>query len=953
MKKKNILKLFSIGVPFLSLVPLVASCGNTGAKDKTSDNNENSENSENNNSTSNSSYNDLSIEQLKELATDELNYLRDKKNFASLISKENDKEKLIELVQEIKEALASQPKLTGAEASANDAEFTKLVESATSTSLFDFVPTSAGFHKSKSDSLPSEVMENSSDWKLKILPEYASKVRAELTNIQYPENSKNIANERGELKIFVRFSNPNTNLEPITRHFILGGFKQGSTGEIQVDPSTPVQNELREYLSKDQLNRYKYDNDKFVELATRRDGNNWKVLRNGQLTNTTDSQVNTFNTKASEVGVSSYTDSVYKNFGVPKYGENGQVEGIVMPSNDLGNLPSWVDSYGKKNPFRATGLGRILPNQKYVDIAKQSFAISFSSYLASSNESERNQIKQLLQNKEDLNDLINELQSDEKKEFFKKRLGDGRTPGDRPDASWREKVKMEVWEELIKENGGDQEKAAVIYTKYINKYRNEMEKAVQASTLPELVKQRVISKIKSESDLDELALFGNQQSNIRGTMWIMDYEIKDGEEYPTKFYFGTNLHVADAMIPDLFTTFSIARMKNEVNPVLNKLKFVGLDDNFEQFFMNSASIKRVFDGRDYLTKKPADFLANSQKETYKDAEEFIDFAVLEIDFSKTPLSQNSNASHPFNNVADFAKYVTNDYKNWDDNKKAKFLSESYLKNYSKIDFPLALTAEQAKTYDWNKLDQLYILGYPLANSGSWYDFYLEKYIDDDQEKVARYYNTIWVNGDQDFYNMQLGEDGPDANTKTKLERGNFLSYNIGYRTFIDKPGLTDAFLTAPVLGNKANPLDNLYTSTQDNKKYINFGLEYTPRWYAPGGGASGSSVRNQHNQLVGVYHASNTTARTGLAAAFRSEGYDYKNLYGEYNLPQYDLIYGNGKDQKNSYRDAMQKLSTEANSVKKTYLFQNGFDKNNIPSEFQFSSTLLDYASTKKVSGNN
>ncbi|MCU9937760.1 DUF31 family protein [Mycoplasmopsis felis] len=60
-----------------------------------------------------------------------------------------------------------------------------------------------------------------------------------------------------------------------------------------------------------------------------------------------------------------------------------------------------------------------------------------------------------------------------------------------------------------------------------------------------------------------------------------------------------------------------------------------------------------------------------------------------------------------------------------------------------------------------------------------------------------------------------------------------------------------------VIGSKSNPLDNLYISTQDNKHYINFGLEYTPRWYAPGGGASGSSVRNQRNELVGVYHASN------------------------------------------------------------------------------------------------
>lgn len=140
------------------------------------------------------------------------------------------------------------------------------------------------------------------------------------------------------------------------------------------------------------------------------------------------------------------------------------------------------------------------------------------------------------------------------------------------------------------------------------------------------------------------------------------------------------------------------------------------------------------------------------------------------------------------------------------------------------------------------------------------------------------------------------------------------------------------FLAAPNTSfGKENPLDNLYESKEDNKKYMNFGLEYMPRWYAPGGGASGSSVRNQRNELVGVYHFGNGTARTGLAVAFRSEGYDYKGLYGTYNLPQYDLIYGGGKDQKTSYREALKSMT---NGPKKTALFPNGFDT--IPEKFKF-----------------
>jgi len=150
-----------------------------------------------------------------------------------------------------------------------------------------------------------------------------------------------------------------------------------------------------------------------------------------------------------------------------------------------------------------------------------------------------------------------------------------------------------------------------------------------------------------------------------------------------------------------------------------------------------------------------------------------------------------------------------------------------------------------------------------------------------------------------------------------------LSYAIGYRSFIDKPGVLDAFISAPHTGN------DLYKSL-DGKKYINMGLEYMPRHYAPAGGASGSSVRNQNNEIVGIYHVSNEFASTGLATAFRSEGYDYKGLYGDKykELPQYDLIYGGGKDQATgqSYREKMKEIYKNNNNIK-TALFPNGFDQ--------------------------
>jgi hypothetical protein len=113
-----------------------------------------------------------------------------------------------------------------------------------------------------------------------------------------------------------------------------------------------------------------------------------------------------------------------------------------------------------------------------------------------------------------------------------------------------------------------------------------------------------------------------------------------------------------------------------------------------------------------------------------------------------------------------------------------------------------------------------------------------------------------------------------------------------------------------------------------------------PKHYAPGGGASGSSVRNQNNELVGVYHVSNNIAKTGLAAAFRSEGYDYGTLFdNQYKLPQYDLIYGGGADQRNSYRQALKQLYGENYQ---TALFNNGVGDNQIPEEFKFTGYVKD-----------
>ncbi|EDT87863.1 lipoprotein [Ureaplasma parvum serovar 14 str. ATCC 33697] len=432
----------------------------------------------------------------------------------------------------------------------------------------------------------------------------------------------------------------------------------------------------------------------------------------------------------------------------------------------------------------------------------------------------------------------------------------------------------------------------------------------------------------------------NTYNKTAGTTWILDYQKTSDNKYPTKWYFATNLHVADA-INENTSSINLMRLMDSAQ-IKTTFRLSNLDENIYSFGFRSKEhgknllnhgLKKIFDGRDFLKTKPAEYLINSQKEKYKDVGNFTDFAVFELDFEKLELvnvwknflGENNGLVTKYNtyNSQELAKVITSNYAN-NKNNQIKFLSKSYLNDYSKIDVPLKYRQEDAKTW-FKKYDELFALGWPNSTE----DFFFKAYVDDDQLKYRTRDNfSLWTNSDYRFFNnLTQQEGGQPAFPPERTERGNYLSYAIGFRSFIEKPGIVDAFIAVPQIGN------NLYTSS-DNKKYINMGLEYLPKHFAPAGGASGTSVRNQKNELVGIYHAKYDSSKTGLAAAFRSEGYDYHGLYGSYNLPQYDLIYGGGKDQteKKSYREAMKDIYQNNNI--KTALFPDGFDK--IPDEFKF-----------------
>ncbi|WP_029905595.1 Ig-specific serine endopeptidase MIP [Mycoplasmopsis opalescens] len=450
----------------------------------------------------------------------------------------------------------------------------------------------------------------------------------------------------------------------------------------------------------------------------------------------------------------------------------------------------------------------------------------------------------------------------------------------------------------------------------------------------------------------------NKTITTAGTAWILDYELAKNGQYPTKWYIGTNLHVAQALT-DETEGFSISRLDKDDTKVaedgqLAHLASTGYDIRTNRFSFQldtdkekakNNPIKIVYKATDYLNKDPKDYAADSHKKFLENKQEFADFAILELDLSKLNGKENANGFKYFSTFwvqntpeitadklqlaqvnlekavteedknkarSEIAKLITNDYANLNEKDKAKFIKRDYLNNYTQIDRPLNPKQE------FNG-DSLYAVGWPRAD----YDYVWDKYADEEERKNQKWNYELWINKDS-VVSIQNKKDG------------NWLSYGIGYRTINDKPGIVDAFISAPKNADKF--------FSYEGKEYVSVGLNYSPKHYAPFGGSSGTSIRNQNNELVAIFHTANNQAGAGLAVAFRSEGYDYNKIFKfkeneYYELPQYDLIYGGGKDQKTgaSYREALKTLYNGKNM--KTWLFQNGLSQ--IPEEYKFTKVAV------------
>ncbi|QVK06530.1 Ig-specific serine endopeptidase MIP [Mycoplasma mycoides] len=819
--------------------------------------------------------------------------------------------------------------------SIDDTEFLKVIDSIKSEEdLLKYADLkfkdSRGSYVNKGDVIPSQLEKNQVEITFK--GNYKGQIRAEVTTVN---NDPNNNGSSSSVRLYVEFKNNKTG-KAKSINFVVSGlnekelvdpFRNSSVNTISYFDDAGG---FDSYSNKSQKDRFKYDNEKYInslegQISPDKKPINLKTYRGLE---TSQDNINKFDQKASESNFDTYYNAALKGFTLPVYDDKGAVKGLqINDGPEINKGPSTVDSLGRDR-FKTNGLARTIPNETYKTAAIQTFQVSFTGYKDYAAE---------IEEAEDNIKLFESWNRTQIQNYIDQQLNQLRLNFEDESQQIDKQIATTSNENttILKNLNEQKEKLKAEY----EKNKAEISKLGKDG----LVKwqQEQIQEYNRKKALKQF------QTSEAGTMWIMDYLTEDNKK-PTKFYFGTNSHVAKALKDDLLSV-SLTRLNSNIS-VGQTFNLNGYDKNFTKFVFTPKNNKKItdaittiFHATDFIKqeKSPLKFLEPTQMKKYSDAGIFADFAVIEIDFEKllnnseytrTVWTESRDITSGYENKQDeLISKITNDYAS-DNSKKVQFVSDSLLDEayYKKYDRKLDFDKNNPSELDeYKKLESLYIVGYPTANE----DYYLDQYEDHTQLSTKKYDFSLWVNSESKYYKKLANKEGYTSSfSKEELDKGNFLSYQIGYRSFIDKPGLTDGFLAAHRVGKKLYTL-NEKTNGQ-SKKYFNYGLEFLPRFYAPAGGASGSSVRTKDNKLLAVYHASNNVAKTGLAAAFRSNGYDYKELFGKYNLGQYDLIYGGGKDQEKdkSYREVLLKKYPE----KKSALFASGFKEDSIPEEFKF-----------------
>ncbi|WP_434325343.1 Ig-specific serine endopeptidase MIP [Mycoplasma capricolum] len=796
---------------------------------------------------------------------------------------------------------------------------------------------------SKSEILPSLLENNIKILSVTFKGNNKNKIDVAVNNVrtQKGQNS-NISNIQGIADVFLTFTNKHTRKSIDKKVMFTGLQKNGGAderGRIVGNQFAYFGGEdgFKEYLKLDLLKRFDYDNQKYMDIlkgSLNVDGNDQvKDIKKIRDIDITKEQIKTFNEKAKNVKFDEYYNAALKGFTLPVYENNNEVKLKINDGPETGKGSSVIDSIGR-DPNRTNGLARTITNETYKNIAAQTFQVTFSS---------PNKYEEEIAEAEEFISKIDKWTEEQFQSYMAIQIRNLEINYNYENAQ----INLEIRNTKANEYPG--------HIKILEERKNNLKKqfdeekaklvAFTKDKLKEWQKEEIANYKKKAEDKENKSF-----RPTSGTMWILDHQTSTNGINSNKFYFGTNSHVAKAVTENL-SSMSLTRIDKNVG-IGQTLKLNSLDPNFKTFHFSNElkdAIDVIFHATDFIKEeeRPTQFLESKQKEKFKDTGIYADFAVIEIDFDKLLKkykennwdSSNSNFwvgnqgktitdNYKNKDIKDIVSDITNDYAKLEDDKKVKFRSTSYLENnqYSSIERMISIDPNNSSDLDkFKNLESLYILGFPSAKD----DFYFDKYEDENQEAIKKINFSLWTNSDQRYYNQASRKEGyPQKYPDYLLDKGEFLSYQIGYRSFIDKPGLTDAFLASSRVGNKLYKLKG--------KEYFQYGLQLMPRFYAPSGGASGSSVRNNKNELIGVFHAANGSAKTGLAAVFRSPGYDYQGLFGKYNLPEYDLIYGGAKHQINSYRFSLYRKYKDQSDFK-TALFNQGLDrKKGIPEKFKF-----------------
>ncbi|WP_435130512.1 Ig-specific serine endopeptidase MIP [Mycoplasma sp. 6243] len=717
---------------------------------------------------------------------------------------------------------------------------------------------------------------------------------------QFTITNTKVDDANGKITIFMAFGKD----ADVYKSFTIDGFKKKEEFNFGQTKNVSENDQVNYFINMNQDQQFDYD---------------WNLIKNRYLSADSTLTSNLTSQQKQEI------DAKLKKLDMPNYDEL-RIKGYSIAVNDQGKLKlqlpnigprvaaNWTDAIN--NPENNTGVARTITNQQYSDFAKQSYHVSINHFLFTKDENQQNLLTTALTNNIDLRNLINQLKDSDTKTKLLDRWN--KSNGNR--GVWK-LIQDDTEKQLVadygneKDNNGN-EKDAVIYTNWLkSEYDKIYKKLDETAGLDATVKQKVkdyISKNKP-TDFNQLAGYPKKQETEAGTASIIDYEIKEDQSYPTKFYFITNYHVVNGIssLPDF--TLGLTRLNNNGSYIGNQLKTIPFDQHFSNFSFDKNSVKVILDGRDFFKFDPTSVATNAQN-----AKEFLDFAIFEVDIDKLPENLLNGKTKE-----QFAKDMSNDYVN--NTNKVSFPTFDYLSQsgYESVDGPIIKRQiDDHKKKPVSDYNLLYLVGFPATQTKSqgFVDFFLQEgdgqYTNKDLITSAPYSYSLWTNANRSLY----GKSSTDLANNPRAQRGGFLSHSNVLSEFKNRKGVFDRFLALPFLSYGDNK-PNLFTSKDDGKEYYHSGLSYAIRDFNVGGGASGTGVRTKKNELVALVDSVFFVSRVTIATALRSLGVNYDGAFGDYNTPQYDVIYGGGKDQNNSFKQALEKLY---GTNYKTHLFDKG-----------------------------